>query len=141
VEVFCQPSFDGHWMAYGSNETGVFEIYGAAYPSASGKWPLSVGGGTEPAWRGDGKELFYLSADRQLMSVAVTAGSELRGDPPKVLFQTALPSAMNPTYTRNQYTVAPDGQRFLVNEPVRKPSSSSVTVIVNWPALMRHPGS
>jgi hypothetical protein len=121
-------------MAYGSNETGVPEIYGAAYPSGSGKKMLSVGGGAEPAWRRDGMELFYLSAGRQLMSVAIAGGAELRGDPPAVLFQTALPTQANPGYTRNHYAVTADGQHFILNEPVRK-SPSSVTVVVNWPAL------
>jgi Tol biopolymer transport system component len=139
-DAYCQPSADGRWMAYGSNETGAFEIYGAAYPSGSGKWPLSVGGGTEPAWRHDGKELFYLSAGLQLMSVPIAAGSALRPGPPEVLFQTELTSVSNPGYTRNQYAVTADGQHFLFNEPVRKPSTSSVTVVVNWPALARKPG-
>src|SRR5260370_10577081 len=55
-----QISPDGKWVAYASDESGNWEIYVTTFPGAVGKWQVSRGGGTEPRWRGDGKQLFYL---------------------------------------------------------------------------------
>jgi len=57
-----QFSPDGKWVAYASNETGKWEIYVTSFPDARGKWQVSTGGGEQPRWRSDGKELFYLSS-------------------------------------------------------------------------------
>ena len=55
-----QISPDGKWVAYASNESGDWEVYVTTFPAATGKWQVSRGGGTEPRWRGDGKEIFYI---------------------------------------------------------------------------------
>ena len=55
-----QISPDGKWVAYASNESGDWEVYVTTFPTAAGKWQVSRGGGTEPRWRGDGKEIFYI---------------------------------------------------------------------------------
>jgi Tol biopolymer transport system component len=52
---------DGRWVAYTSDKSGRAEIYVTPFPQAGSKWQVSVGGGTSPNWRGDGKELFYLA--------------------------------------------------------------------------------
>ena len=70
------------WMAYASSESGRFEVYAAAFPSGQGKWPISVAGGTEPAWRRDGKELFYLAPDRHLMAVPIKTGASVQARAP-----------------------------------------------------------
>ena len=75
VEGFGALSRDSRWLAYASNESGRFEVYATPYPSAQTKWPISVGGGLQPAWRGDGKELFYLAPQGQLMAVPVRNGA------------------------------------------------------------------
>ena len=54
---------DGHWMAYASNESGPLQVYVQAVPASGGKFQISNAGGTQPRWRRDGKELFYVSAD------------------------------------------------------------------------------
>src|SRR6185437_16725926 len=61
VENQARFSPDGHWLAYSSNETGQNEVYICALTEAGvrGKWVVSTGGGIEPQWRGDSKELFY----------------------------------------------------------------------------------
>ena len=66
-----QISPDGEWVAYASNETGEWEIYVTTFPGAAGKFQVSRGGGSEPRWRGDGKEMFYLSPSGMLMAVTV----------------------------------------------------------------------
>jgi hypothetical protein len=137
--AFCQPAPDGKWMAYGSNETGAFEIYLSPVASPQRRTVVSTGGGTDPVWRHDGHELFYLSGQGDLMSVPISGGTDLRAGTPRVLFQPAVSALINSWYTRNQFTVTSDGQRFLFNEPTGKGSLSAVTVITNWPAtLNRH---
>jgi eukaryotic-like serine/threonine-protein kinase len=140
---FCALSTDGRWLAYSSNESGRYDVYGMPFPSGGGKWPISVAGGTEPAWRADGKELFYLAPDRYLMAVPITVGSStldssLQPGTPQRLFEAPVSSNITSSYTRNQYIVTGDGQRFLVNEPVGKTSFSAVTVIVDWVAALKN---
>ena len=65
-------------MAYASNETGKWEIYVTSFPDARGKWQVSTGGGEQPRWRRDGKELFYLSSDGKMMAAPVTTGDQFR---------------------------------------------------------------
>ena len=59
----AQFSPDGKWVAYASNEAGLWRVCVSPFPSANSKWQVSSEGGEEPRWRRDGKELFYLSAD------------------------------------------------------------------------------
>src|SRR5438552_2752990 len=66
-----QFSPDGKWIAYTSDETGQSQIYVQAFPKPSGKWQISVNGGVLPRWRADGKEIFYIGADMQLMAAPV----------------------------------------------------------------------
>ena len=108
------------------------------FPSGGGKWPISVAGGTEPAWRADGKELFYLAPDRYLMAVPIKAGSSLQPGTPQRLFEAPVSSNISSSYTRNQYVVTGDGQRFLINQPVGKTSFSAVTVVVDWTAALKN---
>ena len=65
-----QFSPDGHWVAYTSNESGLSEIYVIPFRhSENAKWMVSRGGGVQPRWRRDGKELFYISPDWKMMAV------------------------------------------------------------------------
>ena len=143
IEGFGALSRDSRWLAYASNESGRFEVYATPYPSAQTKWPISVGGGLQPAWRGDGKELFYLAPKGQLMAVPVVrAGSSLEVDEPQRLFETGVSAVGNPNYNRNHYAVTSDGQRFLITQPAGNSSAATVTVIVGWTASIKgRPGS
>ena len=82
-----QFSPDGRWVAYASNESGKWEIYVTSFPEPRGKWQVSAGGGEQPRWRGDGKELFYLSADDKMMAAPVTSGANFDAGTPVTLFQ------------------------------------------------------
>ena len=64
---------DGRWIAYMSDESGAEEVYVRAFPPSEGRWQISTGGGTRPRWRGDGRELYFLATDGQIMAVDVTA--------------------------------------------------------------------
>ena len=78
-EVHVSP--DGRWVAFQADESGRWEIYVAAFPTFTSKRQISSGGGLQPQWRGDGRELFYLSPDGSLMSVRVDARDRVHGEP------------------------------------------------------------
>lgn len=142
--VFVQGDFgafsarfspNGRYVAYSSNETGRLEVYVQTFPQQTGKWEISTSGGAEPMWRRDGKELFYLAPDDKLMAVAVSAVSgAFQAGIPKDLFQAQL---MPISYWRNIYDASPDGQRFLMLVPANEAKPAPITVVVNWPALLK----
>jgi Tol biopolymer transport system component len=127
-----QFSPDGKWLAYVSDEGGSPQIYVQSFPTPSGKWQVSTAGGSQPRWRRDGKELFYVAFDRKLMAVPVKTGTAFESETPRALFETALPI----TPLRQVYSVAPDGQRFLLASPVEA-ASSPITVVLNWTAGLK----
>jgi eukaryotic-like serine/threonine-protein kinase len=129
LQVGARFSSDGRWFAYQSNELGRPEIFVRSFPP-SAKWRISTDGGSQPRWRGDGKELFYLAADGKLMTVRV--GSDGRGfksETPQPLFQTGL----NGLYPRlRSYGVSNDGDRFLITVPEDPSATPSIVVVSNW---------
>jgi Tol biopolymer transport system component len=130
-----QFSPDGKWVAYASNETGKWEIYVTSFPDARGKWQVSTGGGEQPRWRGDGKELFYLSADGKMMAAPVTMGTNFDAGTPVALFQTT-PRQPVLVFDLFVYDVSRDGQRFLINTEVKQAESTPMSVVLNWPAKL-----
>ena len=131
-----QFSPDGKWVAYASNESGKWEIYVTSFPDPRAKWQVSVGGGEQPRWRGDGRELFYLSSDSKIMAVHVTTGAKFDSGAPVALFQTTprQPVSLNELFV---YDVTRDGQRFLVNTQVKQAENPPMFVLLNWPALLK----
>jgi Tol biopolymer transport system component len=131
----AQFSPDGRWVAYGSNESGSMEIYVSPFPSMVSKWQISSGGGQEPRWRQDGKELFYLSPGGTLMSVPVTAGVSFEAGAPAALFQT---HRRRPVSSQDlfSYAVSADGKRFLIATSVDEPSTAPLSVFLNWTSGM-----
>ena len=134
IETFAALSDDNRWLAYASNETGRYEIYATPYPSAPTKWPISKAGGVDPAWRRDGKELFYLGASGELMAVAVAADAPFTVGEPQRIVETGYSPLLNPSYTRNNYAVTADGQRFLIAQPAGTPLAAGIGVVVGWTA-------
>jgi Tol biopolymer transport system component len=127
----AQFSPDEKSLAYASNETGRWEIYVTSFPEARGKWQVSTAGGEQPRWRGDGKELFYLSSDYKMMAVPVTIGANFNAGMPVALFQT-IPRQPVATTDIFVYDVSRDGQRFLINTPVKQGDTAPMTVVLNW---------
>ena len=139
-EAHARFSPDGKWVAYGSDEIGRTEIYIRAFPNASGgKWQVSTGGGDQPMWRGDGKELYYLGADSTMMAVDINAGETLDVGVPKPLFKTELPLGPLVGSERNFETVSQDGQRFLIKVPPADLSVTPISIIFNWTRLLKTP--
>jgi Tol biopolymer transport system component len=124
-----QISPDGKWVAFASDESGNWEIYVTSFPSAAGKWQVSRGGGTEPRWRGDGGEIFYIGPNGMLMAVSVNGASAFVTGTPAPLFQVygRAPISSTDVFT---YDVAKDGQRFLVNRLVRPEHIPPLTILL-----------
>jgi Tol biopolymer transport system component len=116
IEDELHVSPDGRWVAFQANESGRFEIYVAAFPTFTSKRQISSDGGLQPQWRGDGRELFYLSPDGSLMSVRVDPRPEFTASRPAPLFSTNISPFGGETTP--QYGVTADGQRFLGLERV-----------------------
>lgn len=121
---------DGKWVAYASDESGRWEIYVTTFPGAAGKWQVSRGGGTEPRWRGDSKELFYLAPGGMLTSVPIsTTGTFSSGTPvPLFQFHGRPPISSSDVFS---YDVTKDGKRFLVNRYVKPDKIEPLTIILN----------
>jgi Tol biopolymer transport system component len=127
---------DGKWVAYASNESGRWEIYVTSFPEAHGKWQLSNGGGDQPKWRSDGKELFYMAPDGKIMVTSVNLGATFDAGTPTALFQ-ANPREMNATSEQANYDVSKDGQRFLINTQL-KAGTMSMSVVLNWTQKLKN---
>ena len=130
-ELHGQVSPDGRWIAYTSDESGNWEVYLQTFPTAGGKRVISVGGGGEPLWRKDGRELYYIAPDATVMAVSITPGAALQVGQPKRLFRAPITADIL-TY-RNQYAVDADGQRFLFDSAGER---EPINVVVNWNALI-----
>ena len=125
-----QISRDGKWLAYASDESGVWEIYVTSFPGAAGKWQVSRGGGTEPRWRGDGKEMFYIGPTGMLMAVPISDENGFTTGTPGPLFQIGGRSPISSTDIFT-YDAAKDGKRFLVNRYVKPEHVPPLTILLN----------
>jgi Tol biopolymer transport system component len=137
-EIQGQFSPDGRWLAYASNESGRYEIYVRTFPEVGGKWLVSGSGGMQPRWRRDGRELFYVAPDTQLMAVTLRLAPDaelLEAGAPVALFPARLAAGGNiPTdgfSARAQYAVASDG-RFLLNMASDNAVTFPITIVHNW---------
>jgi len=124
-----QISPDGKWVAYASNETGDWEIYVTTFPTAAGKWQVSRGGGTEPRWRGDGNEIFYLGMRGMLTAVEVSRRERFSSGMPRTLFPFAGRAQISSTDLFS-YDVTKDGQRFVVNRYKKPEVIAPLTVVL-----------
>ena len=128
---------DGRWLAYITTESGRYEVYVEPFRRRGEKVRVSTGGGGQPRWRGDGKELFFLSPDGSLMAVDVEEGAT----GPEVGIPTTLVPARDleatvqgPDY--HDYAVSADGQRFLVKKSAESDGRRRIHVLLDWPSLL-----
>jgi len=132
----CQPriSPDGSWIAYVSNESGEGEIYVRPFPEVNkGRRQVSAGGGGNPLWSPDGRELFYRCGDA-VMAVSVKTGTAFGIDIPKTLFNGTYVAAGGVV---NVWDISPDGKRFLMIKPPGAATSAKggprkINIVLNW---------
>ncbi len=124
---------DGRWIAYTSYASGDAEVYVEPADSSGAQYQVSTQGGAEPHWRGDGRELFYLTLDKTIVSVDVAASGTWHAGKPHELFRVSTPG---PTGSSN-YHVTADGQTFVVNTILAYLPLPPVQVIVNWTGLLK----
>ena len=146
-QQFGRFSPDGRWIAYESDESGMWEIYVRPFDTsaatgspaggavATGKWMVSKGGGRNPRWSHDGKELFYLSdLGGTMMAVPVNTSGVFQAGIPKPLFK--VPAGVY------LWDVSSDGKRFIMAAPSAAntsvpPPSPKYTVVLNWTSLLK----
>jgi len=141
-ETAGQFSPDGQWVAYQSNESRPVQIYIRPFPGPGSPRQLTTAGGSQPRWRPDGKELFYVALDGRLMAVPIAVGADrqLETGTAVALFRPQLASGPNINSggngSRAQYAVARDG-RFLMNVTVAEATPTPITVVLNWDAALK----
>jgi eukaryotic-like serine/threonine-protein kinase len=121
---------DGKWAAYASDASGNWEIYVTTFPGAEGKWQVSRGGGTQPRWRADGKEIFYEGPTGILTAVPVNTQTGFATGTPLPLFQIHGRFQISSTDTFT-YDASKDGSRFLVNRYVKPDHVAPLTIVIN----------
>jgi Tol biopolymer transport system component len=133
-----QFSQDGRWIAYQSNESGRFEIWVRPFPGSDPKagvrWQVSTGGGAHVRWRADGKELFFLALDGRLMAASIKVASDgqaIEAGTPVPLFDSGA-LTFGGGIAMQRYMVSRDGQRFLVTTVPMQPTTTPITLILNW---------
>jgi Tol biopolymer transport system component len=128
AEVSPQLSPDGHWLAYGSDESGRSEIYVSAYPGPGGRIVISTGGGAEPRWSKDGRELFYRAGDR-MMAVTVAPGSSLTASSPRMLFEGRYKVS---DASSGGFDVAADGRFLMIQSTVPEQPATEFNIVLGW---------
>ena len=130
IEPALSPN--GKWLAYVSDESGRWEIYVVPFPHGSGKWQISSAGGNWPRWSRSGNELFYRGKD-DLMSAQISEkqGSLVVGKTQELFKIGSGRGGLGP-----MYDVSADG-KFVVAEQTGQ-DITPLTVVVNWPALLKN---
>ena len=115
-------------MAYSAFESDSPEVFVVPFPQRAGKWAVSTGFGRQPRWRGDGKEIYYLTQAAVMAAEVRARGAQLEIGTPRELF------ASSDRRGTADFEVSRDGQRFLVNRGADTLSKPVVNMIVNWTA-------
>lgn len=141
AEMNAEISPDGQWLAYQSNNSGSVEVYLRPFPNVKDRlWAVSSGGGTEPLWSRDSRELFYRSATGAVMRVSITAQSLTPLGTPTQLFEASSYALGGrgefAGLLRRTYDVSPDGRRFLMikngDAPATTASPERIVLVQNW---------
>jgi serine/threonine-protein kinase len=136
-ESFGHFSPDGRWVAYESDETGRLEVFVTSFPPGGGKWQISDGGGAQPIWSGDGRELFFRTEDGILSVRAVAEGQTFRASKPEPVFRGAFLGGLRgvtlPGFSFPDYDVSGDGRRFVMFAGgAEKRPTTQAKVVLGW---------
>jgi eukaryotic-like serine/threonine-protein kinase len=119
---------DDRWLAYSSDATGRPEIYVRSLGGDAGQWQISNQGGTRPSWRADGRELYYLTPQGQVMAVEVQTGAAFQSTTPRELFRANFRAASR-DYT--EFSPMPGGQHFVI-DAMKERTTTLLTLVTNW---------
>jgi len=140
-EAQARFSPDGRFVVYISDETGKSEVYVRPFspdgPSGGGQQMISQGGGTQPLWPRNGKEILYLAPDSKVMSVPVVTGTTFQRGTPLALFTAPILGGGNTSNQNLRWDVTPDGKKFVINSVVTEGSTTPITAILNWPESLK----
>jgi hypothetical protein len=131
VEGSAQFSRDGRWLAFNADDTGRDEVYVRSVSDPSVQIQVSTNGGGRPRWRRDGREIYFVSGPAIIMAAALSAGPDLRADPPTALFTIGGQFG--------DYDVSPDGQRFLVTVRPSENAEPIAVAVLDWMEGLRKP--
>ena len=127
---------DGRWVTYVSPESGRSEAYVQSFPQPGVKFQISNGGADSPAWRRDGRELFYIGPGDKITAVGIEPGATLRPGIPQQLLHVPMTSHLL-TAARTEFDVSADGQRILVNKLLEERTPRPITVLTDWTAELK----
>ena len=124
---------DGRLLAYESNETGRDEVYVVPFSVSGprGKKQVSIGGGAEPVWARESRELLYRNGDK-MMAVAIETEPELSVGTPRLLFEGRFLPVLSGDDPGSSYAISPDGQRFLMIKREQDLVPTEIIVVLNW---------
>jgi Tol biopolymer transport system component len=131
AEAAGQFSPDGKWIAFHSDASRRFEVYIASTIPGGGEWQVSTDGGLNPRWRSDGRGLYYLTSDKTMMAVDVTAGPPFAIGTPRALFRERRLITNN---RETSFAPATDGHGFLAVLTTGDDTASPITVVTDWQA-------
>jgi len=136
AETTPHLSPDGRWLAYLSNESGRYEVYVRPFPGPGGKWQISTEGGSGVAWSPKGNEIFYRTGPQseKRMAVDVQTQPTFSAGKPRLLFEAPMVSVQPLGGLAADYSVSPDGQRFLMVRATEQPQTAAaqINVVFNW---------
>jgi Tol biopolymer transport system component len=124
----AQFSPDGRWIAYASDETSRLQVYTEPYPPTGERFAVTTEGGSQPRWRRDGKELFYVANDRFLTAVDIQTSPAFKAGLPHRLFEARFPPGAG---FFHEFAVMANGW-FLVNTSAAPEPSAQVAIVLNW---------
>jgi hypothetical protein len=135
-EAYPEFSPDGRWLAYASDESGTNEVYVRPFPGPGGRWQVSNGGGVQPVWSRDGRELFYLSLDSRMMVAEVRETPAFSVAELRRLFDA---TGFVRDAFHQSYDLTPDARSFIFLNPAQPAdgSQSQVVEVDNWLADVR----
>jgi len=128
---------DGRFIAFASEQSGQLEVYVQPASGQGERRRVSVAGGTTPRWRGDGRELFYLSPDKSIVAVAVSGGDQPEFGAPTPLFKNPAIVWKASGNIAASYDASPDGQTFVINTVAPEVPVEPIQVVLNWTAGLK----
>jgi eukaryotic-like serine/threonine-protein kinase len=135
-ETALKFSPDGKWIAYTSTESETVEVYVRPFDDP-GKLRVSASGGSQPTWRRDGKELYYMAPGGTLMAADIGLGKPLKVTTAKVLSRPCASAGANPIFP--EYAMTADGSRVLLSCESQGAKKRAITVAVQWKEMVKWP--